>query len=200
MSRAISPVGTRDLALVGLLVAGLGALFALAGALMLGAAAVTAMVGGQWRLPSVSSWAPASLAMLADPRQPAVSLGPPWAPIIAAHPAMYWTATSVILVCGSLVIAAGTYLLWQRLGPSPAGHASREDIRRELSLAAARASAKWTRPSMTGLQRRRAPLDQVGVPLHRGPHHEVMVTPLENPTGALAPTQSGKTRRDLVQW
>jgi type IV secretory pathway TraG/TraD family ATPase VirD4 len=165
---------------------------------MLGAAAVTAMVGGPWRMPPVDRWAPTALATLAAPGRPVATLGWPWTSFVAAHPAMYWMITSAVVVCGSSAIGLATRVLWRWQGPSPAGHASREDIRRELSPAAARASAKWTRPSMTASQRRRAPLDQVAVPLHRGPHHEVMVTPLENPTGALAPTQSGKTRRDLV--
>jgi type IV secretory pathway TraG/TraD family ATPase VirD4 len=41
-------------------------------------------------------------------------------------------------------------------------------------------------------------LEEIAAPLHRGPHGEQMCTPLENPTGTLAPTQSGKSRRDLV--
>ncbi|MDQ2791628.1 MAG: TraM recognition domain-containing protein, partial [Actinomycetota bacterium] len=53
-------------------------------------------------------------------------------------------------------------------------------------------------PSLSPAQRRRAPLEEVAAPLHRGPHGEAMCTPLENPTGTLAPTQSGKSRRDLV--
>ncbi len=66
------------------------------------------------------------------------------------------------------------------------------------SVTAARATAEWTRPSLSPAQRRRAPLEEIAAPLHRSPHGEQMCTPLENPTGTLAPTQSGKSRRDLV--
>ncbi|HEX5407828.1 MAG TPA: hypothetical protein VFX16_36650 [Pseudonocardiaceae bacterium] len=198
MSRQLSPAGSRDLVLVGLLAAALALLFALAGALMLSAATVTAMVGGPWRMPPVTTWASTATSVLADPGRPAVSLGQPWAPSVAAHPTMYWALTSVIVAAAMAVLVGVGLPVWRRVGPSPAGHASREDIRRELSPGAARITAEWTRPSLSATQRRRAPLDDISAPLHRGPHREVMVTPLENPTGALAPTQSGKTRKDLV--
>jgi hypothetical protein len=55
----------------------------------------------------------------------------------------------------------------------------------------------WSRPSLSPLERKRAPLAEVAAPLHRSAIG-AMCTPLENPTGTLAPTQSGKTRRDLV--
>jgi hypothetical protein len=35
---------------------------------------------------------------------------------------------------------------WRRFGTTPAGHASHHDIRQELSLAAARATAQWAQP------------------------------------------------------
>ena len=41
------------------------------------------------------------------------------------------------------------------------------------------------------------PLDQVAALLHRGPIG-LMCSPLTNPTGTLAPTQTGKSRADLV--
>ena len=41
-------------------------------------------------------------------------------------------------------------------------------------------------------------MGQIAAPLHRDPAGQPMCTPLENPTGALAPTQSGKSRQDLV--
>jgi type IV secretory pathway TraG/TraD family ATPase VirD4 len=88
--------------------------------------------------------------------------------------------------------------VWRRFGPVPPGHASRQDIREELSPTAARRTAEWTRPSMPRAQARRAPLEEVAAPLHLTPQRKPMCTPLENPTGTLAPTQSGKSRRDLV--
>ncbi len=54
---------------------------------------------------------------------------------------------------------------WRRWGPTPAGHASRREIRRELSLPAARATALWTRPGLSDRDRARAPLDEVAAPL-----------------------------------
>lgn len=198
MSRSLNPTGYRDAIAIGLLLAGLVVLWGLAGALMVGAALVMLMTGGPWRMPPASDWAPKALGVLAHPARPGATFGRPWAPSVIAHPAMYWTITIAIV----LVAAAGCSLIgaiaWRRFGPSPAGHAGREDIRRELSPSAARATAEWTRPSLTTAERRQVPLDDVAAPLHRGPHNEIMVTPLENPTGTLAPTQSGKSRKDLV--
>jgi type IV secretory pathway TraG/TraD family ATPase VirD4 len=196
MSRPLSPTGSRDAVVVGLLLAVLAVLMGFAGILMLGAAIVTAATGGPWRMPPLSTWAAKGLNMLADPTRPAI--GSPWTQAVEAHPALYWAITLTIAVLATAVVTVVALVVWRRVGPSPAGHASREDIRRELSATAARVTAEWTRPSLSRDQRRRAPLDEIAAPLHRGPHHEVMVTPLENPTGALAPTQSGKSRRDLV--
>jgi type IV secretory pathway TraG/TraD family ATPase VirD4 len=117
---------------------------------------------------------------------------------VGAHPIRYWLTVVVLVGAAAAVGAALGRVVWQRCGPSPAGHAIRADIRRELSPAAARATAEWTRPSLSAAERRRVSLDQVSAPLHRGPHRELLVTPLENPTGTLAPTQSGKSRQDLV--
>jgi hypothetical protein len=198
MSRATSLTDSRDAVFLGLLAVVLALLMALAGTLMLGAAIVTAMAGGPWRMPAMSSWAAKALGVLAHPARPAATLGPPWTAVVAAHPVLYWVITSAVVVSAAVLGTVLALMAWRRFGPSPAGHASREDIRRELSSTAARATAEWTRPSLTVAERRRAPLDEIAAPLHRGPHHEVMVTPLENPTGTLAPTQSGKSRKDLV--
>lgn len=122
----------------------------------------------------------------------------PWERAVDAHPGLYWVLTVLVVVVSVAVGMAISIPAWRRWGPSPAGHASRVDVRRELSIAAARATAEWTRPGLSAAERRRAPVDEIAAPLHRGPHFEVMVTPLENPTGTLAPTQSGKSRADLV--
>lgn len=198
MKRSLTPGGYRDAMLIGLLVAALAVLWGLAGALMLGAALVTVATGGPWHMPAAGTWASKALGVLAHPSRPAASIGSPWAAPVAAHPAIYWIVTTVIvLIAVATGIAVGVPV-WRRFGPSAAGHASRADIRRELSPSAARTTAEWTRPSLAVHDRRRAPLDEIAAPLHRGPHNEVMVTPLENPTGTLAPTQSGKSRKDLV--
>lgn len=196
MNRPLSPTGDRDVLLVVLLIAVLAVLAALTAALMMGVAAVTELTGGRWRIPSTGSWASAAVSTLTHPGRPGATLGPPWT--AAAHPALYWMVTSaIVLVITAVGLGVGVPA-WRRFGPSPAGHASREEVYRELSLAAARVSAEWTRPSLSVAERRRAPLEQIAAPLHRGPHNEILVTPLENPTGTLAPTQSGKSRQDLV--
>jgi type IV secretory pathway TraG/TraD family ATPase VirD4 len=188
----------RDLALVGLLTAALAVLFATAAVLMLGAASVTALHGGTWRMPAVDTWASHALVVLAHPNRPGQAFSPPWAAQVAAHPTQYWTLTLLTLAAASTTMTAIVRPTWHRFGPSTPGHASREEIRAELSPAAARATAEWTRPSLTAAERARVPVDEVAAPLHQGPHHEILVTPLENPTGTLAPTQSGKSRKDLV--
>lgn len=196
--RSISPTADRDLVLMGVLVAVLGALLALAAGLMVGAAVATVVAGGPWQMPGFDSWVSGVFAVLGNPPDPAAGLGAPWAPALAGRPGLYWTVTLAIIATAVAVLATVAGLAWRRFGPSQPGHASREDIRRELSLEAARRTAEWTRPSLSPRERRRAPLEQVAAPLHRGPNHQVMCTPLENPTGAFAPTQSGKSRTDLV--
>jgi hypothetical protein len=106
-------------------------------------------------------------------------------------------AADVLALVEITIIAAVGWLGWRLIGPTRPGHASKAEIRRELSLTAARASAAVTRPSMPEPERRRAPLDEVGAPMHRGPIGP-LVAPFTNPTGTLAPTQSGKSRGDLV--
>ena len=198
MNRPMSPNADRDLALVGLLIVVLTALLALAGLLMLGTAIVTALHGGPWQMPPIAAWPTKALTVLAHPGRPGDTLGPPWTSAVTGHPALYWTITLVIVVLAAAATTAVAVPTWRRFGPSPAGHASREDIHAELSPAAARTTAEWTRPSLSAAERSRAPVEEIAAPLHRGPHHEILVTPLENPTGTLAPTQSGKSRKDLV--
>lgn len=183
MSRRVSPTNTRDLMLVGLIAGFLAVLIGISGVLVLGASVAAAFEGQPWHVPSFDGW-------------PGIALG------ILVHPGrrslLYWSVTSAIALSLTAVGIAVGRIAWQRFGPSDAGHASREDIRRELSLAAARVTAEWTRPSLSAVERRQASLDEIAAPSHRGPHREIMVTPFENPTGALAPTQSGKSRNDLV--
>lgn len=197
-SRILSPTADRDLALMGLLVACLSGVMALGGALTLSAAITTALLGGPWQVPGLNTWLPTLLGGLANPAHPGAHLGEPWAGALAGHTGLYWSVAVVVIMLGAAAVTAAAVPAWRRFGPTPAGHASRYDIRQELSAAAARATAQWTRPSLSVAERRRAPLEQIAVPLHRGPHGEQLCTPLENPTGTLAPTQSGKSRRDLV--
>lgn len=198
MSRRISPTTDRDLALMGFLVVVLLGLIALAAALMLGAALTTLLLGGGWAMPGVDAWVGGVFGVLAHPGRPGAGLGRPWSNALAGHAGWYWVITIVLIV----VVVTGLVVLgrigWRRFGPVEAGHADREDIREELSVVAARRTAEWTRPSLPPAQRRHAPPEEIGAPLHLDPTGTPMYTPLENPTGTLAPTQSGKSRRDLV--
>ncbi|GAB3289028.1 type IV secretory system conjugative DNA transfer family protein [Parasphingorhabdus pacifica] len=194
----ISPTADRDLALMGILVTVLGALLALAAGLMVGSAAATVLAGGPWQMPGFDTWGAGVFAVLGNPADPAAGLGAPWAPALAKRAGLYWAVTLAIIAVSAAGLATVLILAWRRFGPSQPGHASREDIRRELSPEAARRTAEWTRPSLSPRERRRASVEKVAAPLHRGPNHQVMCTPLENPTGAFAPTQTGKSRTDLV--
>ncbi|MCI2421087.1 TraM recognition domain-containing protein [Saccharopolyspora sp. K220] len=173
------------------------ALTAVAGVGMLGAAATTALDGGPWQIPPPDVWVEGVLGALSHPDRPGVTLGPPWEAALAAHPGWYWTITVVLLVAVATAVGALAVPGWRRFGPTPLGHATRTDLRRELSARAARRTAEWTRPSLTPEQRKRAPLTDLATPLHRGPTGQLW-SPLHDPTGVLAPTQSGKSRMDLV--
>ena len=192
----LSPEADRDVALMALVCGVLVALAALGAVLVIGAVTATMLVGLPWQLPGTDQWAPLAFAVLGAPADPGVSLPGPWS-VIAGHAGLYWVTTGVLLLLGAAPTVLVVVWGWRRFGPTPPGHASRAEIRAELSLSAARRTAAWTRPGMTAVERRRAPLREVAAPLHRGPIG-IMCAPLENPTGTLAPTQSGKSRRDLA--
>lgn len=198
MRKTISPTADRDLALMGVVVAALLLVSVIVASLMVGAAVTCALLGAGWLLPPPGRWIDGAIGLLAHPGQPGEALGSPWALSLAGHTALFWITTTVI--CALAVVGGSSVevLLWRRFGPVAAGHATREDIRKELSLTAARTTAEWTRPSLSPAQARRAPLEEVAAPLHLSPQRRPMCTPLENPTGTLAPTQSGKSRKDLV--
>jgi len=192
--RTISPATTRDVAALALFCGVLLVVLALAAVLVLGLACATMLAGGGWQVPD--RWVVTALVILAHASDPGAALGGPWTPL-AGHPVLYWVVTAVVLIGLAVpTVRAGPWL-WGRYGPTPAGHADRSEIRAELSPAAARVTAAWTRPSLTAAQRKAAPPAELGAPLHRGPCG-AMFSPLENPTGLLAPTQSGKSRRGLV--
>lgn len=191
-------VHDSDMRLAALGIAALASVISAVGLTMLAAAIVTGFSGGPWMVPPPARWLAAITRMLATPEHPGTALGPPWEAALEAHPTAYWVCCVALLLVAVTVIGVVAVPVWRRFGPATAGHASRADIRGELSTEAARRTAEWTRPSLTPQQRRQAPLDELAVPLHRGPHHELMCTPFENPTGAFAPTQSGKSRTDIV--
>ena len=155
--RAFSPTADRDLALVGLLAAVLASLMALGAALVLGAAITTVLLGGPWQVPGVDTWFSALVTTFSDPTHPGAALGEPWRRTLAGHTGLYWLVTVLVTMFGGGVVTALGVPAWRRFGPTPAGHATRADIRRELSIAAARTTAEWTRPNLSPAQRRRAP-------------------------------------------
>lgn len=196
-SFGLSPESDRDLALLGLACAALCGSAGVAAILVVAIGVSSGVLGGPWRLPPLPSWSEFAFLVLSSPGDPGTAVGPPWSATLSRHPAIYWGSAAALLLATAVPLAVLGCRLWRRFGPTRAGHATRAEIRAELSLAAARRTAAWTRPAMTPLERRRAPLAEVGAPLHRGPIG-LMCSPLENPTGTLAPTQSGKSRRDLV--
>ena len=198
MNRRAASTSARDAALITLFVAVCAALLAIAGVLVLGATLTRVLTGGSWMLPGVEAWPPAAARIIAEPGHPGTALGGPFADALTGHTGLYWTITGLLLTITITAAVLGGRPLWRRIAPTPPGYASRADIRAELSPAAARRTAQWTRPSLTATQIRRAPLEQISAPLHLSPHGIPMCTPLENPTGSLAPTQSGKSRTSLV--
>jgi type IV secretory pathway TraG/TraD family ATPase VirD4 len=195
--RYLSPATDRDLALMALMC---GALLVLAGAgalLVVGLVSATVLAGGPLAWPPLAEWAMTAGTILIHGDDPAAAAGLPWATALAGNPTLYWITTAVFAGAALVAVGVAGGLAWRRWGPTPPGHATRAEIRRELSLTAARRTAAWTRPGLTPVERRRAAMEEVAAPLHRGPAGP-MCSPLENPTGTLAPTQSGKSRRDLV--
>lgn len=188
----------RDAALFALLFAALAVLVLVVTVLMTGAALATGLTSGVWDLPALRRWVPGTLGVISHPGDPGRGLGTPWAAALHGRAGTYWLATTALGAAVGGGVGVLARIGWRRFGPATAGHASRADIRRHLSPAAARAAAAWTRPSLTAKQRRTAALDEVAVPAHRSPDGQRMCTTLENPTGTIAPTRSGKSRTDLV--
>lgn len=137
----------------------------------------------------------------------AVWLARSWlgAPLPAGSVAALLTEQSTVFVgCLVAVVAvlgvAGVLLgrwWWRRWRPAPSGHATRAELARELSLPAARRSAERTRPSLSPSECRSAPGPEVAIPFHRYRDTSLYLS-FTNLTGTLAPTQSGKSRMDLV--
>ncbi|MDN5920720.1 MAG: TraM recognition domain-containing protein, partial [Pseudonocardia sp.] len=195
-STVMSPAADRDVALFALFCA-VAALFCAVGAvLVVGGCVAVAIGGGPVQLPPWSMWGSTVIVVVGGAADPGAAVGGSWSPLVG-RPGLYWAVTAAVFVLVAAPLSVMGWWGWRRFGPTPPGHARRREIRAELSLAAARRTAVWTRPGMSAAKRRRAPLAEVAAPLHRGPTG-VMCAPLENPTGTLAPTQSGKSRRDLV--
>ena len=194
--KLISPIADRDLLMLGGVCAFGVVMMAVNVELVLAAGIAAALLGGPLQLSPPDGWIASGGRILADAGDPGAELSPPWT-ALAGHPVVYW-AVAAVLLGGSVAAATPVIGLgWRRWGPTPAGHATRREIRRELSLTAARRTAQWTRPGLSAAERDRAPLEEVGAPLHRGPTG-AMCSPLTSPTGTFAPTQTGKSRGDLV--
>lgn len=90
----------------------------------------------------------------------------------------------LVLVTVPLALAAA----WvANLSPTLPGHATRREIRAELSEERARATAVWTRPGLSAADRKTCPVTDVAVPLHADEHRRPLWLPLENPSGVIAP-------------
>ena len=119
-------------------------------------------------------------------------------PTAAQHQTAVTVVAFVLFVLVGFPLMVGGIWVAKRFAPNTAGHATRAQIKAELSEDRARETAAWTRPSMSKRERARCPVREVAVPLHADEHRRPLWLPLENPTGVIAPTQSGKSRRDLT--
>ena len=119
-------------------------------------------------------------------------------PTAAQHQTAVTAVAFIVFAVVGFPLTLGGIWAAKRLAPNAAGHATRAEIKAELSENRARETAVWTRPGMTEKDRRHCPVTEVAVPLHADEHRRPLWLPLENPTGVIAPTQSGKSRRDLT--
>ncbi|WP_084144968.1 type IV secretory system conjugative DNA transfer family protein [Amycolatopsis jejuensis] len=181
-----------------LLVAAGGVVCAIVVAFTAAATLTTGFATGVWAWPPAPGILRLAVQVVTDPGHPAHGLADPWAHGVSGRElAFYAYTTAVVMVLASLTVGV-SIPTWRRLAPHGPGHATRRQVRRTLTPAAARRTAAWTRPDLTPAQRRHAPITQISAPLPRGPHKEKLVVSLETPTGTIAPTRSGKSRTDLV--
>ncbi|WP_370964958.1 type IV secretory system conjugative DNA transfer family protein [Amycolatopsis sp. cg9] len=188
----------RDVALMGLALASLAILCTLGAIVVTAAVLVTGFHTGSWAWPPVTAWPGFALSVAFHAADPGPALPVPWSGEVSDHQlAFYIWFTTITMLAAGLTVGAAVPV-WRRVAPSDAGHATRWDMAKTLSIAAARKTAVWTRGDLTDEQRRTASIEEIAVPLHRGPRRQQLVTSLETPTGMIAPTRSGKSRTDLV--
>lgn len=169
-------------------VAGIGVL------LMAALALATWIVGAGLEWPSVGDALATVSAMAGDPvGGPAPQ---PWAALQQA-PMVFLVIAAALITAAAVVVVVLAGLAWRRWGPTQAGHATRAQLRSELSETNARERARETRPSLTVTERRGLPPEELGVPLPRGPAGPLWAAQ-DNHTGALAPTRAGKTTTDQI--
>lgn len=119
---------------------------------------------------------------------------------------LHWLGRPVPIILGLLgagiAVSAWVWMclrwVWPVLAPTGEGFATRQDVSKHLSERSARRKAAITRPDLTKQERRQAPASDIGIPCHIAPWGQPMWLPFENPTGVLAPTQSGKSLTDLI--
>lgn len=192
----VSPGDGRDLVAAATLAALVGVALLVDAELVLAAAVTAVLLGAPARLTPPDGWLGTGARILVDADDPGRRLSPPWT-VVVGHPVLFWSVAAAFLATTAAAAVPLVAKSWRRWGPTPPGHAARGEVRRDLSLHAARAAARWSRPGLSARERARAPCEEVGVPLHIGPGGP-MYSPLTSPTGTLAPTQSGKTRGGLV--
>ncbi|MBW0106077.1 type IV secretory system conjugative DNA transfer family protein [Pseudonocardia sp. KRD291] len=145
-----------------------------------------ALAGGPVAWPSLPE-AVISLAALS---------GESFAPLPAPYAALsdqrglFWATLAVFVVVAAAVVVLLGVPFWRRWGPTPAGHATRREMRRQVSPAACRQQARYTRPTLPP----GSPAEEMGTPVGEGAGGPVVV-PHRHHVGIIAPTQAGKTRR-----
>ncbi|RZT75469.1 type IV secretory pathway TraG/TraD family ATPase VirD4 [Pseudonocardia sediminis] len=109
---------------------------------------------------------------------------------LAGQPGLFWVTAAVLVAVTAAAAALLGVPAWMRWGPTPAGHATRREIHRQISPAACRRQARYTRPTLAP----RSPSDEMGTPVGQGPGGPLVI-PHRHHVGIIAPTQAGKTRR-----
>jgi len=129
--------------------------------------------------------------------------GRPLAGLAGAHPA---SATLTLSVWGVLLVVlfagfvgwAFTFGAWRARRRRGKGFADNSQIRDGLGLAHARASAAQTRPGLTATERKRVPIEQVGLPIGTSTTGEPVVLSLEDHAVVIAPTGAGKSVEVMI--
>ncbi len=129
--------------------------------------------------------------------------GRPLAGLAGAHPA---SATRTLAVWGVLLVVlfagfiawAFTFGAWRARRRRGKGFADNSQIRDGLGLAHARASAAQTRPGLSAAERKRVPIERVGLPLGTSTTGEPVVLSLEDHAVVIAPTGAGKSVEVMI--
>jgi len=129
--------------------------------------------------------------------------GRPLAGLAGAHPA---SATRTLAVWGVLLVVlfagfigwAFTFGAWRARRRRGKGFADNSQIRDGLGVAHARASAAQTRPGLSAAERKRVPIEQVGLPLGTSTTGEPVVLSLEDHAVVIAPTGAGKSVEVMI--